>query len=152
VNARLDKTGSRVLCVRTDCGTELARVTVHAGERRVVFGRGWRATIGEGELPLWVHRRARREPRRSTNPANRTSQGEVVTVARVLPAWVRCICGLTQRLEAGPLRVPDLAAEEPGLWTPATDVTDPYLIRIPEAFRRSGSPRDSGVSTLMPSE
>lgn len=145
MNARLDKSGERVLCARVDCGTELARVIVLDGQRRVVFGRGWRATIGEGMLPLWVHRRFRREPRRSTNPANRTGQGEVATVVRVLPAWVRCLCNLIQRLESESLDVPDIAAEEPGLWFPAHDVTDPWLIRIPEEFLRSGRPRDSGV-------
>lgn len=152
MNARLDKTRGRVLCARIDCGTELARVMVLEGERRVVFGRGWKATVGEGMLPLWVHGRVRREPWRSTNPANRTRRSEVGTVVRVLPAWVRCFCDLIQMLESESLDVPDLAAEEPGLWFPAHDVTDPWLIRIPEASPHSGRPHDSGVVPVTASE
>jgi hypothetical protein len=143
VNARLDQTGSRVLCSRIDCGTELAKVVLVGGERRVAFGPGWRATVGEGMRPLWVRGRARREPRRTARLARRTGRGQVVTIARILPAWVRCTCDLVQVLEADSLRVSELA-EEPGLWFPARDVTDPWLIRLD--LQRSG---DDGATALV---
>lgn len=156
MNARLDKTGGRVLCARIDCGNELATVRAVQGFWSLVFGRGWRAT-GDRKLPLWVQGRARREPRRSSNPDNRTRQGEVATVVMILPAQVRCSCGLVQQLTPGLLGVQGWGepwGEPVVLDGPHhfDDVEEPFLIRIPEPSVRSGGLRESGVVPLEPSE
>jgi len=100
MNARLDKSGDRILCTRIDCGKELAMARAFPdGTRYVLFGRGW-ALDGE----VWVH-----TGRDSTVGVRLLShqyrRGQVGTLVTVLPAEVRCFCGLIQALDADILRV-----------------------------------------------